>query len=104
MQWTRPFHLDDDALEAPKDELIYAQHVAADEENRITIPRSTAHQPHPPRSPPNAASSPCCSVIWWTPLAWLASLIPKITGKSCGSTKRPVLRSSSALRGILPSI
>jgi hypothetical protein len=31
------FHLDDDALGALKDELIYAQHVAVDEENRVLV-------------------------------------------------------------------
>ena len=31
------FHLDDDALEALKDELLYAQQVARDEDERILV-------------------------------------------------------------------
>src|SRR5262245_45610118 len=47
------FHLDDDALEALKDELLYAQQVARDEENRIlvwtgdTAPAPIAEPPPP---------------------------------------------------------
>jgi class 3 adenylate cyclase len=36
------FHLDDEALEALKDELLYAQHVAQDEDNRILVWRGNA--------------------------------------------------------------
>ena len=82
-------------LEALKEELIYAKHVAVDEEGRVlvwtgarrcstdrskplqpvgsrlttqadSLPTSIAHQPSRVPQTPNAASSPCCSVTWWT--------------------------------------
>jgi hypothetical protein len=43
--------LDDDAIEALKDELIYAQHVAVDEDGRVLVWTGgmVVHQ-HPPRA------------------------------------------------------
>src|SRR5215510_143819 len=87
------FHLDEEALEVLKEELIEVHHLAVDHEGRMLVwaaeTRTTSVPPslHPPQpatrqedhpsqvaSPaapplptPNAASSPCCSVTWWTP-------------------------------------
>jgi len=87
------FQLDDEHLEALKDELIYGQRLAVDEDSRVLVwtggaevppsstlpvsqpaqsrpPRRWARQPHRRLPTPSAASSPCCSVIWWLhPLA-----------------------------------
>ena len=43
------FHLDDNALEALKDELLYAQQVARDEDGRVLV---WTGGPEPLRSPP----------------------------------------------------
>jgi class 3 adenylate cyclase len=48
------FHLDDDALEALKDELLYAQQVARDEDNRILVWTGDA-APAPIAEPPPPA-------------------------------------------------
>jgi hypothetical protein len=78
--------LDDDTLEALKEDLIYAKHLAVDEDGRVlvwtggtgmvTVPDSGATEPVEPldtmvgqnlqslgAQTPNAASSRCCSVI-----------------------------------------
>ena len=77
----RQFDLDDDVLEDLKAELVTAQRLAVDEQGAVLvwvgevgIP-PTLQEDIPPchESPPlpqvvplrrNAASSPCCSVIW----------------------------------------
>ena len=97
------FQLDDAHLEALKDELIYGQRLAVDEDGRVLVWTGGADVPHalrsvrrhqppaPQASPrpgpapllgtaaprPNAASSPCCSVTWWTPLALASQLDPE---------------------------
>ena len=51
------FQLEDDALEALKEELIEAQHLAADEAGRILIwvgDAGTTAQPPPPPPPPRS--------------------------------------------------
>ena len=91
----RQFDLDDEALEDLKLELIKGQRLAVDEEGEVlvwtgaggTIPESAPPPPPPPQQRAtqdiqhpllhlhpltllprkrNAASSPCCSVTWWT--------------------------------------
>ena len=56
------FQLDDDLLEAVKDELIYAKHLAVDEENRVLVwtgEQASAATPSPALGTPAlAASSP----------------------------------------------
>jgi hypothetical protein len=67
--------LDDEAIEALKDELIYAQHVAVDEDGRVLV--WTGHTGATPAPDPTsstsgssdhhavlAASSPCCFATW----------------------------------------
>ena len=49
------FSLDDDALEALKDELLYAQQVARDEDNRVLV---CLEDTAPPPAPPPASSPP----------------------------------------------
>ena len=96
------FQLDDEHLEALKDELIYGQRLAVDEDGRVLVwtggadvppaplPRCPSrHRPRPPgglaepRQPhrrlptPSAASSPCCSAIWWTPPRLASQLDPE---------------------------
>ena len=109
----RRFTLDDNYLEDLKEELIYAQRVASDEEGRILVwtsdagttlspviqPQQTTQQPavptdKPSRRPlsptqptilrPNAASSRCCSVTWWT----RPGLPVSLTRKSCATVVR----------------
>ena len=41
---------------------------------------------------PNAASSPCCSVTWWTRPCSPASSTPKSGARWCGPIKTPVPR------------
>src|SRR4029453_4378841 len=57
------FHLDDNALEALKDELLYAQQVARDEDGRVLVWMGSAETlPFPPpRHPPPSThpSLPC---------------------------------------------
>jgi TOMM system kinase/cyclase fusion protein len=48
------FHLDDNALEALKDELLYAQQVARDEDGRVLVWTGGAEPP--PSSPPRSAT------------------------------------------------
>ena len=86
------FQLDDTHLEALKDELIYGQRLAVDEDGRVLVWTGGADVPQPAQSPapqevaapaarrlptPNAASSPCCSAIWWTPPALASQLDPE---------------------------
>src|SRR5215211_5817568 len=51
------FHLDDNALEALKDELLYAQQVARDEDGRVLVWTGGAETPPspPPRSTTHAS-------------------------------------------------
>src|SRR5262249_9075839 len=67
------------------------------------VPSPTPPRRHPLRRP-NAASSPCCSVTWWTRPSSPVSSTRKTCGRWCGPIKTPVPRSSPALRGILRSI
>ena len=89
------FQLDDETLDALKDELIYAKRSRADEEGRVLVWTGARHQRHPtsdqsarlspaltPDAPhvsqrPNAASSRCYSVTWWTRPCSPASSTPK---------------------------
>jgi hypothetical protein len=57
------FHLDDDALEALKDELLYAQQVARDEDNRILVWTGDA-APVPVAAPPLQAPLAYTPPIW----------------------------------------
>ena len=121
------FQLDDEHLEALKDELIYGQRLAVDEDGRVLVwtggadvpptplprcssrhspllPRRWPRQPHRRQPTPSAASSRCCSVIWWTPPRSPVSSTRKTTARWCAPIRRPVPRSSSALRAISPSI
>jgi hypothetical protein len=52
------FQLDDDLLEALKDELIYAQRVAADEDGRVVVWMGERASPAA-HSKVNASRSPC---------------------------------------------
>ena len=58
------FHLDDEALEALKDELLYAQQVARDEDERILVWTGDPETPLSPafpssvQAPPPAATAP----------------------------------------------
>src|SRR5262249_4233366 len=61
------FQLDDDLLEAVKDELIYAKKLAVDEENRVLVwagnVEGTAEAPSPPpQSIPSPLTQPTASV------------------------------------------
>src|SRR5215831_12696373 len=87
----RRLQLDDEILEDLKDDLIYAKKLAVDEDGRVLVwtggrpahrppppqclrlprrqsllRRAGPHQSSRPRLTPNAASSRCCSAIWWT--------------------------------------
>src|SRR6516165_7724529 len=53
------FHLDDNALEALKDELLYAQQVARDEDGRVLVWTGGPETlPSPPPSTTHASQSP----------------------------------------------
>jgi hypothetical protein len=58
------FQLDDDTIEAPKDDLIYAKKLAVDEEGRVLVwtggrDLTPATAPRaPPQPTPNGANSP----------------------------------------------
>ena len=113
----RQFQLDDVALDDLKDELIYGQRLATDEDGRVLVwtggtavpPLTTpsTHQtgplpapvvthptqslpPRPRRPPlkPSGASSRCCFVIWWAPRSFRRSLISRSYGRSCA----PIIR------------
>ena len=114
------FNLDDEALDALKEELIYAQQLAVDEEGtsagldgrrrgaqpaptrlsppsdalspRTTSPPSGPQPPNRMPQTPNAASSPCCSVTWWTRRCSPASSTPKTGARWCGPIKTPAPR------------
>ncbi len=100
----RQFQLDDDALEDLKEELIYGQRLAADEDGRVLVWMGEEELPAaPPREwPPyqlnrvlpmrNAASSPCCSVTWSARRRSRRSLTPKSSGRWCAPIKTPALR------------
>ena len=112
------FHLDEEALEVLNEELIEFHRLADDRDGRMLVwtgeARTTSvtpspqpsHQviqqktnllrwrPQPRRAPqtPNGASSPCCSVTWWTRRRSPASLTRKIYGRWCTPIKRPAPR------------
>jgi hypothetical protein len=126
------FNLDDNALEALKDELLYAQQVARDEDGRVLVwtggaetppsppPRSTTHASQPttqeasfPRTAPRPVT-PSTSEAERRQLTVLfcdlvdsnrspAYSTQKTYARSCAPIRRPAPRSSPALRGILPS-
>ena len=99
----RQFQLDDDVLEDLKEELIYGQRLAVDEDGRVLVwtggasappgadavppprrphaacpaRRLPPHQLHRTRPMPNAASSPCCFVTWWTRRVLASQLDPE---------------------------
>jgi hypothetical protein len=89
----RQFQLDDDALEDLKEEVIYGQRLAVDEEGRVLVWMGEEEPPAAPtcgRPPyqlnralpkPNAASSLCCFVTWWTRPPSLASSTRKISAQ-----------------------
>ena len=98
----RQFALDDEYLADLKVELIEVKQLAVDQDGTMlvwtgaaTSQRATQDapwrrlrpsQPHRRLRRPNAGSSPCCSVIWWTRRAWRASS----TRKSCARWCRPI--------------
>ena len=114
----RQFDLDDEALEDLKLELIKGQRLAVDEEGEVLVwtgaggdlesapPRRRPQQratrtppcpcyPRPPTPPPrkpNAASSPCCFVTWWTRLRSPASSTQKTARRGAGLSSRPAPR------------
>ena len=105
----RQFDLDDDVFEDLKAELITAQRLAVDEQGAVLVwvgetgtpPALQEDVPPYQESPPlpnvvplrrNAASSPCCSVTWWTPLPSPASSTRKTCARWCGAIKRPAPR------------
>ena len=122
------FSLDDDQLEALKDELIEAKRLAMDERGRVLVwvgeappaeppttrpspatPQPDAQPDHlvqsaplattPPPLTPNAASSQCCSAIWSTRRVSPSSLIRKTTGPWCAPTRRPRWRAIQPFDG-----
>ena len=127
------FNLDDDALEALKDELLYAQQVARDEDGRVLVwcggsattsaPVPTAALPVPPptlQEPTPLRIAPV-SIAPHTPEAerrqltvlfcdladstrLAGSSIPKTSVRSSAPIRPPAWPSSSALMGTLPSI
>src|SRR4030095_13333946 len=60
--------LDDDVLEALKDELVYAQRVASDEEGRVLVwcgdPAPVPGADTPPKAPPREAERGHLSVVF----------------------------------------
>jgi hypothetical protein len=110
----RQFQLDDAALEDLKDEIIYGQRLAVDEDGRVLVwtggtdmapaiaPRTSqlrSRKPLVPRlrhhSPyhhltPNVANSPYCSVTWWTRPCSPANSTRRSCVRWCGPIKRPV--------------
>jgi hypothetical protein len=115
------FGLNDEQLAVLKEELIDAQQLVHDEEGRIlvwtgdtaappssllpsarhasrpvtqavSVPQTNAPPRPPPRQGPNAASSRCCSAIWWTPPCWPASMTQKSGARWCGRIKTRDLR------------
>jgi hypothetical protein len=114
----RQFQLDDDVLEDLKEELIYGQRLAMDEDGRVLVwaggvsapPESIAsrllrrnpmqppagrrppHQFNRTRPTPNAVSSPCCFVTWWTRPRSPAGSTRKTYARWCAPIKRPVPR------------
>ncbi len=66
------FHLDDDALEALKDELLYAQQVARDEDERILV--WTGDAGLAPSGPSALAETPARAPLTYTP-SYLAEKI-----------------------------
>ena len=101
------FHLDDDLLEDPQggnrrgapawpgpgrhdagvDGSVSARHPGCPHSHRLR-----PSQAHRRLRRPNAASSPCCSVIWWTRRAWPASSTRKSCARWCGPIKPPAPR------------
>jgi hypothetical protein len=65
------FHLDDDHVEGLKDELIYAQKVAVDEDNRVLVfvgsPEATTQTPAPSISATPASPGQDSSPLSYTP-------------------------------------
>ena len=82
----RQFALDTSALEDLKDALLYTHPEVVDDQGRglrwtgerAATPAVSQRSPTPRRSlRPNAASSRCCFVIWWTPPSYQADSTPK---------------------------
>ena len=90
----RQFALDDEYLADLKVELIEVKQLAVDQDGTMLVWTGAAHvvsapprmppsrrlrpsQPHRRLRRPNAASSPCCSVIWWTRRALASQLDPE---------------------------
>ena len=115
----RQFQLDDDVLEDLKEELIYGQRLAVDEDGRVLVWMGGAstppalisspplHEEAPAAAPPrgwpphqpncapltrNAVSSPCCFVTWWTQPHSPTSSTRKSYVRWCGPIKTPVPR------------
>jgi hypothetical protein len=126
------FHLDDNALEALKDELLYAQQVARDEDGRVLVwtggpetlpsplPPSTTHaspSPPPEMSLPQTAPRPVTSstpeaerrqlTVMFCDLVDSTTLSSQLDPEDyrewSGPIKRLVRQSSSATRGISPN-
>jgi hypothetical protein len=114
----RRLQLNDDLLEDLKDDLIFAKRLAQDEEGRVLVrvgdagwPSGSALTPPQPGDiqvgqarpgdpllsesqplRPNAGSSRCCFVTWWTRPCSPLSLTRKTGARWCGSTKRRALK------------
>ena len=104
----RQFALDDEYLADLKVELIEVKQLAMDqdgtmlvwtEQRRLSVPprmpparRLRPSQPHHRLRRPNAGSSPCCSVTWWTRPRSPASSTRKSCARWCRPTKPPAPR------------
>jgi len=73
--------IDDDLLEALKDDLIYAKKLAVDEENRVLVwagEQTSASTPSSASGPPAFAATPCylpISKAQWN--CWLTAILRK---------------------------
>ena len=118
----RRFALDDAYLDDLKEELIYAKHLALDEDSRVLVWSGDAEAPLPasssvhrlsylltPTSPPVPPAAErrqltvlFCDLVDSTALA--SRLDPEDLREVVRATNRPARGSSSATRAILPSI
>ena len=80
------FHLQDDALAAIKDELIYARRLAVDEDERVLVWTGGAHiTPHPPTS----ATAPGLDTPLLRPLPPLCLLASRLLLPPMGQPPSP---------------
>ena len=77
------FQLDDDLLEAVKDELIYAKKLGIDEDNRVLVwVRETDTTPPPPASSSAAPISPPATEPVRDPLSYTPQHLAGVYGES----------------------